>query len=123
MTCFIHHIPGRLRVKIPARKHQDSQTDKIGGSFSGMQGINKVSVNPLTGSIVIYYDPAIFSVTQLLNILQYNEVIGLNQSIVFEKPISEQSTQMGFVIGKAVFSWAVGKVLERSGLGFLAAFI
>jgi hypothetical protein len=65
----------------------------------------------------------VFLVDQLLNILKYNNLIDSNRPIVFEKPVSERSTQMGMALGKAVFSWAVGKALERSGLGFLAIFI
>lgn len=123
MTCFIHHIPGRLRIKIPSLQQQPGQAQKIRSSLSGMYGIDNVSVNTLTGSIVIYYDPAVFSVDQLINILQYDELIDSNQPVVFKKPIGKRSTQMGIALGKAAFSWVVGRVLERSGLGFLAVLI
>ncbi len=57
--------------------------------------------------------------------LSENKYGGLNSNrpIVFDKPVSERSTQMGMALGKGLFSWAVGKALERSGLGFLAIFI
>ena len=123
MTCSVHHVSGRLRVKIAGIKNQEHQAKKVRNLFSGLYGIDKISVNTLTGNVVLYYDPSVFSVDQLLNILKYNNVIDLNQRIVFEEPVSERSTQMGMALGKAVFSWAVGKALERSGLGFLAIFI
>ncbi len=123
MTYFIHNIPGRLRIKIPTLKHEAGQTDNIRSSFSGMYGIDKVSVNTLTGSIIINYDPAVFAVDQLINILQYNELIDSNQPVVLKKPISKRSTQMGIALGKAAFSWVLGRVLEQSGLGFLAVLI
>jgi len=123
MICFVHHVPGRLRVKIAGLKHQERQAEKIRNLFRGLYGIDKISVNTLTGSVVLYHDPSVFSTDQLLNILKYNNVIHSNQRIVFEEPVSEHSTKMGMALGKAVFSWAVGKALERSGLGFLAVFI
>ncbi len=123
MTCFIHHVSGRLRVKIAGIKHQEHQAKKVRDLFSGLYGIDKISVNTLTGNVVLYYDPSVFSVDQLLNILKYNNLVDSKRPIVFEKPVSERSTQMGMALGKAVFSWAVGKALERSGLGFLAIFI
>jgi hypothetical protein len=123
MTCFVHHVSGRLRVKIAGLKHQGHQAEKIRNLFCGLYGIDKISVNTLTGSVVLYYDPLVFSVDQLLNIFKYNNVIDSSQRIVFEEPVSEHSTKMGMAIGKAVFSWVVGKALERSGLGFLAIFI
>jgi hypothetical protein len=123
MTCFVHHVPGRLRIKIARLKHQEHRAEKIRNLFCGLYGIDKVSVNTLTGSVVLYYDPSVFSRDQLLNILKYNNVIESNQAIAFEEPVSESSTKIGMALGKAVFSWAVGKALERSGLGFLAVFI
>lgn len=123
MTCFVHHVPGRLRIKIAKLKHQKNQAEKIRDIFSGIYGIDNVSVNTLTGSIVIYYDSAVFSLEQILNILKYNQMIDPIQPIIFQKPVSERSTQMGMAIGKAAFSWIVGRALERSGLGFLAVFI
>ena len=123
MTCFVHHVPGRLRIKIAKIKHQKNQAEKIRDIFSGIYGIDNVSVNILTGSIVIYYDPSVFSIEKILNILRHNRVIDSIQPLTFQKPVSERSTQMGMAIGKALFSWVVGRALERSGLGFLAVFI
>jgi hypothetical protein len=123
MTCSVHHVVGRLRVKIAGLKHQEHKAEKIRNLFCGLYGVDKISVNTLTGSIVINYDPVVFTVDQLLNILKYNKVVDSKQPVVFEKPVSKRSTQMGMALGKAVFSWAVGRALERSGLGFLAVFI
>ncbi|MFO8083332.1 MAG: hypothetical protein R6U27_03310 [Desulfobacterales bacterium] len=123
MGCYVHNVPGRLRVKILGLKLQEHQAVKIRNLFNGLYGISKISINTLTGSIILYYDSSVFSVDQLLNILKYNNLIDSNRPIVFEKPVSERSTKMGMAFGKAVFSWAVGKALERSGLGFLAIFI
>ena len=123
MTILVHHVPGRLRVKINGLKHQEYQAKKIRNLFCGLYGIDKSSVNTLTGSVVLYYDPSVFSMDQLLNILKYNNVMDSNERIVFEEPVSDRSTKIGMALGKAAFSWAVGKALERSGLGFLAVFI
>ncbi len=123
MTVLVHHVPGRLRIKIDELKHQEHQAKKIRNLFHGLYGIDKSSVNTLTGSVVLYYDPSVFSADQLLNILKYNHVIDSGEGIIFEKPMSEPSNKIGMALGKAVLSWAVGKALERSGLGFLAVFI
>jgi hypothetical protein len=123
MTCFAHHVPGRLRVKIAGLKHQEHLAEKIRNLCCGLYGIDKISINTLTGSVLLYYDQSVLSVEQLLNIFKYNNVIDSNQLVFYEKPVSEQSTKMGMFIGKAVFSWVVGRALERSGLGFLAVFI
>jgi hypothetical protein len=123
MTCFAHHVPGRLRVKIAGLKHQEHRAEKIRNLFCGLYGIDKISVNTLTGSVLLYYDQSVLSVEQVLNILKYSDIIDSHQPVFYEESLSESSTKMGMFIGKAVFSWMVGKALERSGLGFLAVFI
>ena len=123
MGCYVHNVPGRLRVKSGDLKNKSRDARSIKKLFSSLYGIDEVRSNALTGSIVIHYDPDVYSSDQILNILRYNEIIGSNQPVVYEKPIDQQSTKAGEALGKAVFSWAVGKALENSGLGFLAAFI
>jgi hypothetical protein len=123
MNCSVHHVPGRVRVKIPGLKYQEHRAEKIRNLFSGLYGVDKISVNTLTGSVVLYYDQSVLSVEQLLNILKYNNVVDSNQPVFYEQPLSGRSTKMGLFIGKAIFNWMVGKALERSGLGFLAVFI
>ncbi len=123
MGCYVHSVPGRLRVKSDRFKNRRDGAGKAGNLLSGLYGIDDVKANDLTGSIVVRYDPDVFSSDQLINILRHNEIIGANQRIFYEKPVGERSTKAGMVVGKAIFSWAVGKALQESGLGFLAAFI
>ncbi len=123
MSCYVHSVPGRLRVKSERFKHGSKYARQAGKLLSGLYGIDGVKTNDLTGSIVVRYDPDVFSSDQLVSILRQNEIIDANQPIHYEKPVGERSTKAGMALGKAVFSWAVGKALEESGLGFLAVFI
>jgi hypothetical protein len=118
MTCSVHHVPGRLRVKIAGIKHQEHQAKKVQNLFSGLYGIDKISVNTLTGSVVLYYDPSVFSVDQLLNIFKYNNVIDSNQRIVFEEPVSETFNQMGWPLEKPYLVGQWEKPWNEAVLGF-----
>jgi cation transport ATPase len=53
-----HHIPGRMRVKVPGAKGQPRVLQQIQQSLAPMPGIQRVEVNPATGSVLIHYDPA-----------------------------------------------------------------
>jgi hypothetical protein len=53
-----HHIPGRMRVKVPGAKGQPRVLQRIQQSLAPMPGIRRVEVNPATGSVLIHYDPA-----------------------------------------------------------------
>jgi len=51
-----HQSAGRVRMKIAAAKGDPELLQKIGETFGVIPGIEHVSVNPVTGSIVLHYD-------------------------------------------------------------------
>ena len=52
----VHHIKGRIRVKIPAAKGDDLALQRIMESISPLPGVMDVKVNSSTGSILVHYD-------------------------------------------------------------------
>ena len=52
-----HHIPGRMRVKVPGAKGQPRVLRQIQQALASVPGIRRVEVNPATGSVLIHYDP------------------------------------------------------------------
>src|SRR5262245_21781553 len=53
----VHHIPGRMRVKLPHTKGQHQLLQEIQQSISPLPGIKRVEINPTTGSVLVEYDP------------------------------------------------------------------
>jgi hypothetical protein len=51
-----HQVPGRLRMKIPAGKGNPELLQQISETFGLIPGIEQITVNPTTGSIVLHYD-------------------------------------------------------------------
>jgi hypothetical protein len=51
-----HQVPGRVRMKIPAGKGNPELLKRISETFAVIPGIEEVTVNPATGSIVLHYD-------------------------------------------------------------------
>jgi hypothetical protein len=52
-----HYIPGRVRIRISKVKGNASLAEDIRQNFSAIAGIHKVEANPLTGSVLVEYDP------------------------------------------------------------------
>lgn len=52
-----HQVPGRIRMKVPSAKGNAEQLEGYREVLSQIPGIEKVEVNPDTGSIVLRYDP------------------------------------------------------------------
>ena len=125
---YMHNIPGRLRIKIPKLQHRHQQCLRLEGLFARKKGVEKVTTNPLTGSVVFEYDDDCTSTSQILAILKkhhfldetvFDESEAMGPDMYFDKA----SSHIGKACRKAVFGWAVGNALEGSGLSFLAAFI
>jgi hypothetical protein len=52
-----HHIPGRMRVKIAEGKNNPELLAKISQSLASLKGVQAVTPNPQTGSILLQYAP------------------------------------------------------------------
>lgn len=52
-----HHIPGRMRVKLPHAKGNRALLESVKKSISPLPGVRGVEVNPTTGSVLVHYDP------------------------------------------------------------------
>jgi hypothetical protein len=58
----VHAIPGRLRLKISRMKRDPVLAAEVQKRLSSVQAIRQVVTNPLTGSVLLLYDPkGIFS--------------------------------------------------------------
>jgi hypothetical protein len=51
-----HQVPGRVRMKIPAGKGNAELLKQVSEVFGVIPGIEQVTVNPTTGSVVLHYD-------------------------------------------------------------------
>jgi cation transport ATPase len=51
-----HQVPGRIRLKVPGVKDSPELIDQIKQMFHVIPGIEEVTVNPTTGSVVLHYD-------------------------------------------------------------------
>jgi Heavy metal associated domain 2 len=52
-----HQVPGRIRMKIPSAKGNRQQLEAYKEALALLPGIERIEVNPATGSIVLNYDP------------------------------------------------------------------
>lgn len=53
---IIHITPGRIRFKIPAKRHDPSFFENLQVDCSSIEGVKQVTTNMLTGSVLLLYD-------------------------------------------------------------------
>jgi hypothetical protein len=51
-----HQVPGRIRLKVPRVKEDPDLIEQVRQMFKVIPGIEQVTVNPTTGSVVLHYD-------------------------------------------------------------------
>ena len=51
-----HQTPGRVRMKVPSAKGNPDLLREIGEAFGVIPGIERVTVNATTGSVILHYD-------------------------------------------------------------------
>lgn len=54
----IHHTTGRIRARSAHFKRNAEQTHLTRGRLARLEGVWSVEVSPLTGSLLIYFDPS-----------------------------------------------------------------
>lgn len=123
MSHYVHHIPGRLRVKNPMFKTNPALLEEARSCFDGADGISSISTNALTGSIVVKYDTDIISPDHLFTVFQECEYVDENKAVSLDSQLKASFTQAGRFMGKACLSMVVDRALQGSGLSFLAALI
>jgi hypothetical protein len=55
----VHHIPGRMRIKAPFLKGAVADLDQLNELLLPVEGLKHVDFSPITGSVLLYYDPAL----------------------------------------------------------------
>ena len=67
---IIHVIPGRIRVKIGKVKDNPALADDLQRKLSAIRVIQQAVVNPVTGSVLLTYDPRLL---ESLNSLEFGD--------------------------------------------------
>lgn len=122
MEYYAHLVPGRLRVRLPEIRRDKNKADEV-TRLLDVYGVDRIKVNPVTGSVVITYDPSLTEGEDLLSLLIENGWYDSNRAISCDQKLERATQKAASKIGRSIFGYAVGKALESNGLSLLAALI
>jgi copper chaperone CopZ len=121
MVHFIHHVPGRLRVKTATIKGRGVLADKAIAHLGALEGITSAAANPVTGSIVINYDAARMSAGRVLDSLRQG---GYIQEVVDGHPERPAAgSRLAGRVGDTLLNKVIETVVERSAVALIGALI
>lgn len=55
MSGYLHHVPGRLRIKTPRIRRNEAEAARLRTLLENIDGIVSHEINTLTGSVLIRY--------------------------------------------------------------------
>lgn len=79
-----HYIDGRIRVYVPSLKKNYAEKNKLVTKLMSLNGINKIRVNVLTGTITVEFDKNIIDVQLLIGVLI--NLLELEDEVMRKKP-------------------------------------
>jgi copper chaperone CopZ len=123
---YVHHIPGRLRVRSAAVKRNEGNASAVRALLASVPGVRSSEVNTLTGSIVVHYDPAETSgpaVTAVLRDRGYFLHPVLPQSPVNVLRAAPRNGDLGSRFAKKLATYALETALERSVVVLVGALL
>lgn len=132
MSHYVHHLPGRLRVKTAIIKRNETEAARLRNLLAELDGVRAHEVNIVTGSILITYDIDTTDVQTILTFLKdHGYVTGMivldhRQNLpakVSSKGGAKIGSNMGKAFGEAVFGFVVEKALERSAVALIGAIL
>ncbi|MGD0397785.1 MAG: HMA2 domain-containing protein [Syntrophobacteraceae bacterium] len=127
MSCYLHHVPGRIRIKIPGIKGKPFYAQELGKKLQLISGVCLVSVNSLTGSVLAYYDENSTDACAITDMVSRETGVDLSQvpspDKYMDDALSKTGQMVGQTIGKAALGIAIGQLFEGSPLALLAAVI
>ncbi|MFH1114994.1 MAG: hypothetical protein V1792_13870 [Pseudomonadota bacterium] len=123
MPYYVHEVPGRLRIKIPTLKRNVNEARRIEGLLGLMEGVSSVSVNHMTGSMLVNYDTAVTQSSAILGLLNRSGYIDAEQVTPSVKKIDHDLKKMGRAASKALVGIVLDRALQGSPLSILTVFI
>ncbi len=127
MSCYLHHVPGRIRIKTPYVKGKPVNAHELEQRLRAVAGVRLVNANALTGSILVYYDETTTKAGSIVDMVSRETNIDLSTAAhpdhYVDEALSRTGQMVGEKIGKAALGIVIGQLFEGSPLALLAAVI
>ncbi|HNQ03294.1 MAG TPA: hypothetical protein PKH69_01655 [Thiobacillaceae bacterium] len=115
---YMHHTPGRLRIKGAHFKCRGEQVCKAVAALQAMQGVERVQLNSHAGSLIVHYDPKLHTQDDLLDTLGKAGCLHLDSSTRHARVVAPRDgvTQQ---FGRAL----VGALAQRTATKLIGALL
>lgn len=116
MNYYIHHVPGRMRVRIPGLKSNVAAGQDLKRALIEVAGTSEVELNLLTGSVLVHYDRRRETAQAIMNVLQRQPMWRVQES-------GDSIVRIGQKVANVVAARVLEAVLERAVVAAVAALL
>lgn len=134
MAYCVHHVPGRIRFKVPKLQSDPAYAKELEQKMLALAGVTDVEVNRSAWSMVVRYDVGVNPVNEVMEHITAarNKT---NGNDVIRTPLinghvngsnghhnnngNDMSRVVGRAIGQAIFATVVQRTLDRSLISIL----
>lgn len=131
MGRYIHHIPGRIRIKCPEIRGNAERACALDAVLRNRPGVVELTVKTVTGSLLIKFEPSQTSAEELLTAV-HEASFGTWQPPSLPTPthvepigsfFGKRLRRAGKRVSKTVASVLLEKALERSAVALIGALL
>jgi hypothetical protein len=112
-----------MRIRIPSLKRNPLLAEEIDRLLRSLVGIKSVSVNTVTGSMVVHFDQDRITSQAVLSLLSREGYVELSRAVPHEKYIDAALAKVGEAASKALIGYALDRAFQGTPLALVAAFI
>lgn len=124
LFAYVHTTPGRVRVRLARGLSNAHQQARIERALRALPGVRHVAANPLTGSVLILFDPTRLDARDLLaRIEPFGRLDAVPLSAPGWRPLPDLAWQIGAVIGKELARAAIARAVGKSPIGLFLNFV
>ncbi len=119
MKCYVHNVPGRLRLKNTLFKNPAVHYDVQKALVNMGHGIGTADFNTTTGSLLIHYNPSEIKHHDILNTLERAGFYHPEKAVTNDQVIHQATSKVFHIVTKAVSGAFIDSALHGTGLSFL----
>jgi len=126
MSNHVHHVPGRLRARVPDLKGCPARALALRSTLTAIHGVTQVEFRPLTGSVIVYYQDGVADIDAVSRLLGCDRTVPAraaqlihSQQVIALARIHSESLAAKIV--RAALHMAADKATERAFSLLLAA--
>lgn len=118
---YIHHTPGRLRIKDRHFNCHGARARRAVGELQVLSGVDRVQLNAHAASLTVHYDPQLHGQAELLAVLEAAGCLH-GAADIDVAPAARRTTPRAGVAG-AFGKALVGALAQRTATRLIAALL